>query len=653
MAPHFAAHLAAHGTQVLADLFPPTKVVRDLTTGTRQADGEPDFSEGLAGVEQPLNYFLVYILLSCFCGLLAITFFYRWMQITKAHMRLLLTMRSGKDQQYWMHNQNSIWPSVKKSLIYAPLGKVRHNRELMLIRRWHVDMGTIPGRYQTILLLLYVASNVAYCLVLPFGKEITEEILADLRGRSGVLAVFNLIPTFLFAIRNNPLIPILSISYEAFNLLHRWTARVAVIEAVVHTVAWAAVCYLEGGPKQSLSELHTVQSYAGGLVSTCAFSLVILAAWSPIRHAFYETFLVGHRIFISLGIAGLWVHLAYADLPQMPWLELCVAIYGFELGWRFLRICYYNISREKGISKVTIEALPSEACRVTFDLSRPWKWQPGCHVHAYLPRYALWSSHPFSIAWAENKSRSAITDAEAERMNAMTYPRKSAFGTPSIAMVSEKSKNLEGGSVNLPRDNTVTSISLIMRARTGLTRKLYNKASASPTGTIQTWGAIEGPYGGHDDMASYGTVVLFAGGVGITHCVGYLHHLILRYQAGTSATQKILLVWSVPNTEALEWVRVWMDKVLRMEGRRDILRIQLFVTKPRHRGEVISNTGSVQMFPGRCNPTTVLRKEMKERIGAVGVTVCGPGAFSDGVRAAVRDVVEEGAVEFIEEAFTF
>lgn len=154
-------------------------------------------------------------------------------------------------------------------------------------------------------------------------------------------------------------------------------------------------------------------------------------------------------------------------------------------------------------------------------------------------------------------------------------------------------------------------------------------------------------------MASYGTVVLFAGGVGITHCVGYLHHLILRYQAGTSATQKILLVWSVPNTEALEWVRIWMDKVLRMEGRRDILRIQLFVTKPRHRGEVISNTGSVQMFPGRCNPTTVLRKEMKERIGAVGVTVCGPGAFSDGVRAAVRDVVEEGAIEFIEEAFTF
>jgi len=84
-----------------------------------------------------------------------------------------------------------------------------------------------------------------------------------------------------------------------------------------------------------------------------------------------------------------------------------------------------------------------------------------------------------------------------------------------------------------------------------------------------------------------------------------------------------------------------------------VLRIQLFVTKPRHRGEVISNTGSVQMFPGRCNPKTIVEKEMGERIGAMGVTVCGPGAFSDSVRAAVREVVTEGAVDFVEEAFTY
>lgn len=59
------------------------------------------------------------------------------------------------------------------------------------------------------------------------------------------------------------------------------------------------------------------------------------------------------------------------------------------------------------------------------------------------------------------------------------------------------------------------------------------------------------------------------------------------------------------------------------------------------------------MFPGRANPATIIQKEMQERIGAMGVTVCGPGAFSDSVRAAVRTVVTDGSVDFVEEAFTY
>jgi predicted ferric reductase len=205
----------------------------------------------------------------------------------------------------------------------------------------------------------------------------------------------------------------------------------------------------------------------------------------------------------------------------------------------------------------------------------------------------------------------------------------------------------------LPRDANVTSLSLIIRARTGMTRQMYNAAAAAPSRTFTTWGAIEGPYGGHESLSSYGTVILFAGGVGITHCIGYIRHLLQQYQAGTTSTRKILLVWSVPTTESLEWVRAWMDTILRMECRREVLRIQLFVTKPRHRGEVVSSTGSVQMFPGRCNPDTILKREVPERIGAMGVTVCGPGAFADSVRAACRGVVREVQLDFVEEAFTY
>jgi predicted ferric reductase len=568
---------------------------------------------------------------------------------------------------------------MKKHVIFAPLFRQRHNKEIQLSNA--VAIGTLPSRYHTLLLLLYLGSNLAYLVIIDWNRE-TYAVLADLRGRSGSLAALNIIATVLFALRNNPLSQLLGVSYDTFNLLHRWSARMMVVESTIHTVVWALNAMSAGGLEQVRLSLNTSTSYLWGMVGMCAFGAIFLLSFGPLRHAFYETFLNSHRILAALGLAGVYVHLAYAKLPQVPFLQLSFALWFAELAWRTFRIAYHNFSRKHGFTKVTIEALPAEACRVTFELSRPWPWKPGCHVHAYLPAIALWSSHPFSIAWAENRPREKELELDMNekiefpppptksinklkksptldirpndrRPDPFTRPSNFSKGSGAIATITENTHKLASTNIALPRDAVVTTVSLVMRARTGMTRKLFEKAASSKTGVLHTWGAIEGPYGGHESMNSYGTVILFAGGVGITHCVGYLHHLILQYQAGIASTRKILLVWSVPNTEALEWVRVWMDKVLKMEGRRDVLRIQLFVTKPRHRGEVISNTGSVQMFPGRCNPHTIIRKEMQERIGAMGVTVCGPGAFSDSVRSAVREVVDVGSVDFVEEAFTY
>lgn len=651
-------------------------VVTDTGTILNISNAAAPYTHGLEGVDQPSNYLFVNVTLSAFFGLLAITMAYQWALMGHRHMRRLLTM-GGRwaDQRYWMYNGSTFWPKMKKSLTYAPLWRNRHNKEWQLSGA--VTMGTLPGRYHSILLFFYLANTAAYTVSLDYNQK-SYAIMASLRGRSGLLAVFNIIPTILFALRNNPLIPLLGVSYDTFNLFHRYCARVVIIESVIHTVAWGWSTHMAGGQVQVRLALATSTSYTWGMVGTCAFGLIFIISNSPIRHAFYETFLNGHRILVAVGMVGVYIHLDKANLPQVPYMQLALAMWVAEWVWRSARILYHNFSRKRGVTRVTIEALPAEACRVTFDLARPWHWTPGCHVHAYLPAFALWSSHPFSVAWAENRTRGGvISDADinekltAHRSKAvsMSFKELEAGGRPPLVARQSTLSKLSGGqrmatiteathrpekpNITLPRDSGVTTVSLVMRARTGLTRKIYDKAANSPSGMITTWGAIEGPYGGHESLASYGTVVLFAGGVGITHQVGYVHHLLLQYQAGTSSTQKILLVWSVPNTEALEWVRVWMDKILKMEGRRDVLRILLFVTKPRHRGEVLSNTGSVQMHPGRCNPTTILQKEMQERIGAMGVTVCGPGAFSDSVRAAVRDVVDQGSVDFVEEAFTY
>lgn len=610
-------------------------------------NAEP-FTHGLQGVDQSANWVFAKVLFVSFMALLVITMGYRWVQMAHAHIRHLMTMGRLEDQRYWMNNHSRFWPRVKKSLLYAPLGHQRHNRELQLSKA--VSIGTLPSRFHTILLVLYLASNIAYCLVQNWSRSNSSSVVAELRGRTGMLAAVNLVPTVLFALRNNPLIPLLKVSYDTFNLLHRWCARVVIIEATIHTICWAVNSLDAGGLYQVRVTLATSTSYMWGMVATSSFGLIFLTSFSPVRHAFYETFLNVHRLLVWLALVGVYIHLDKANLPQLPYVQLCIAFWWAEWVRRTLRLCYYNVSRQRGITRITVEAIPAEACRVTFELSRPWHWKPGCHVHAYLPQFALWSSHPFSVAWAESKPRSLPLEVEMEKMASVNHSVNNHSVGRTIAGATHQPESVK---FSLPHDAACTSVSLVMRARTGMTRKLYDKASAAPTSTITTWGAIEGPYGGHDSMTSYGTVLIFGGGVGITHCIGYVYHLMLQHQAGITSTQKILLVWSVPNTEALEWVRGYMDTILRMEGRRDVLRIQLFVTKPRHRGEVISNTGSVQMFPGRCNPSTIVEKEMQERIGTMGVTVCGPGAFADSVRAAVRNVVTEGAVDFVEEAFTY
>ncbi|KAL1650864.1 hypothetical protein SLS58_000983 [Diplodia intermedia] len=578
------------------------------------------FSHGLTGVDQSGNFLWVDVLLGCFFGIIGLTLILRFCHMYNAHLRHVSTMGTAHKQAYWRHNQTDLVPWLKKHVIYAPLWKKRHNEEIKLSSA--ISIGTLPSRFHMILLVVYSFSNVAYCLCLPWSRTESASVVAALRGRSGTLAALNLIPTILFALRNNPLIWMLHVSYDTFNLFHRWAARIVIIETVVHTLCWMVNTYNVGKWEGVAQVLHDEPSYAWGMVGTAAFALLFIQAWSPLRHAFYETFINFHRLGVALAIAGAW----------LPWMKLCLAMWICEWLWRAWKCAKYNVSMRRGMSKVTIEALPNDACRVTIDLVRTWNHRPGSHVHLYVPSLAGWASHPFSVAWASMHHQSMPASVEDEKLGLPTTNPAHDLTRPNQKM---------------------RSISLVCRAREGFTRKMFDRAKAQPMGILTSYGMVEGPYGGHESLDSYGTCILFAAGVGITHQTSFVRHLVAGYHAGTVAARKVVLVWSIPNTECLEWVRPWMDEILRMPGRREVLKILLFITRPKNHAEINSTSGSVQMFPGRCDVQTIIDREISERVGAVAVTVCGAGAFSDGVRTAVRSRVDEGSIDFIEEAFTY
>ncbi|EMD94948.1 hypothetical protein COCC4DRAFT_64147 [Bipolaris maydis ATCC 48331] len=582
---------------------------------------ELKYSYGLTGVDQVGNFLWVDTFLYMLIGISGMLLMLRISNMVWKHSRHITAMGSPR-QKYWETNRTSWWPWLNRHILVAPLWKKKHNAQFQISSA--IDNGTLPGRWHTIMLLIYVGLNVAWCLALPYDVLDHRETLAALRGRSGTLAALNLIPTILFALRNNPLISLLQVSYDDFNLFHRWAARITIAEAIVHTAAWLYNTKAGGGWHAVVAALHTEGSYGWGMVGTVAFTFIGIQAWSPFRHAFYETFLNIHRVMVIAALLGLYKHLELHALPQVPWMYLIFIFWAAEWFLRLCSICYYGFSLKQR-SSITVEALPGEAVRLTINMVREWTPRPGCHVHMWMPRLSLWSSHPFSVAWA-----ATLTDDSKE----MTLPTLEG----DVTMINGQ-----------PRKSK--QISLICRARTGLTRQMYEKASKSPNEQFTTWGFIEGPYGGHHSLDSYGTCVLFAGGVGITHQVMYLKHLVNGFNNGTTATQKIVLIWTVPTPDCLEWVRPWMDEVLRMKGRKQCLRIKLFISRPK--GRVESSSDTVKMYSGRPNMRSLLEEEAKHRVGAMAVTVCASGGMADGVRHAVRPLLTEGSVDFIEEAFTY
>lgn len=546
---------------------------------------------------------------------------YRWGLVLLRHVRRLANLNhgtSGDSKQKYFSIPSEGYSKVKRDIITAPLWKKRHNREFKLSAA--ANMGTLPGRLQTLFLLGYLGMQIAFC-VWTIEWSNPELWYDDARNRTGVLSVMNMIPLFLLAGRNNPLIYLLGISFDTYNLIHRWLGRMVVMEGVIHTAFWmGGKTYEKGwdiGSSIIAKSLSTSPFIQTGMIGTGAFILLMLLSPSVVRHAFYETFLGIHILLAITSVVGVWMHCE--GMREQGFVMAATVVWIVERSIRLITLLRRNVGN--GGTKAEVEALPGDAVRVTLRVAKPWKFTPGQHVYMYMPTIGLLTSHPFSLAWSEEED-------EWNTEKALPVTRQDAFGSRR------------------------TNMSLIIRRRTGFTDTLFKKAEMSPGGKFTTSAFVEGPYG-EQSFASYGTVMLFAAGVGITHQVPHVRDLVAGYANGTHATRKVTLVWIIQSPEHLEWIRPWMTQILGMEKRRDILRILLFVTRPRSTKEIHSPSSSVQMFPGKPDCGALIQKEQEKQVGAMAISVCGTGGLADDVRKSVRDRCTDTEIDIFEEAFSW
>jgi hypothetical protein len=105
------------------------------------------------------------------------------------HVRTLASLNN--DTQRYFAKPSATFASLKKNLIYAPVFSKRHNREFQLSAAMNV--GTLPTRLQLLFLLSYFGTNVAFCVVSIDWNQPVGNVGKQLRNRTGILAMVNLV----------------------------------------------------------------------------------------------------------------------------------------------------------------------------------------------------------------------------------------------------------------------------------------------------------------------------------------------------------------------------------------------------------------------------------------------------------------------------
>lgn len=535
----------------------------------------------------------------------------------------------------------------------------------------------MPTRALTVLILLYIAINAAFCAInYPTLKLDTwyistkKQRISFVADRLGILSFANIALAIMFSGRNTPLLWITGRSRMEILTFHRWIARVAAIQGIVHVVLYWINTSRFGYNMFTLSAgIHTVgfnQIYwTYGIIAVIGLGfMVFVFSMLPVRVAWYESFLVIHIILAVAILFGLWKHVVlryHKAYGYEVWLYIAFSFWGFDRAVRPLRIVALNWRSwfDKKHPRSIVELLPGdEFMKVTVFPSTTWHFNAGQYCFLYFPtsNFNPFQSHPFSIAsWNdafEPGPTSASPQGIRETSKDESLPGSETNIRPTIELQTleqiRQPQNGESLATSRP------SVSFIIHPEHGLTRSLHKRLLKGNKKTI--WKSlpvfVEGPYGSapSNSLRKAETILAIAGGIGITSILGYLklylsslsvHPENERSCRRSGRASRFVLFWSAREESLITAIKSELADA--DELRRRGIELTVVCTGQGGNGE-------------RLNITQVVSDELESAQNAersVCIVSCGPGGMADDVRATVvRCNGENGAdVELIEDAF--
>ncbi|KAK8201321.1 ferric reductase like transmembrane component-domain-containing protein [Phyllosticta paracitricarpa] len=517
---------------------------------------------------------------------------------------------------------------------------------------------TIPKRLEIIILtgfwvLCIILCCAKYAAVFPgniMKPNTAQQIWSYTADRLGLLALALLPWTWMFAGRNNIFIWATGWSFRRFNIFHRQIARVVTLLSIYHGIG-ESIVRIEYTHKYK--ELLQFDWFRFGMMAVVAMCTMVATSNSWARARFYEAFLALHFALAILVVISIFVHFLAMDKEYKDFLWAVVAIWCFDRFFRVVRLIYCNLYVRfsngivKGPSAMATYSKDTEVVRLDIKPgSLPFAPGPGQSYYLYEPlRFKGWECHPLSLgAYTSAQTISPCPTAEIDQAVAASRPASDAISAASTA------------------EPTFT---FWIRPYAGWTRRLRDKCLASPSLTIAPTILLEGPYGHAAPLHTFDSVLLIAGGTGISTAAPYIIDHVRRAAEGRTRTRSIKLVWVARQSafiqdlcrrelapalrrsdfEGLFWAS--RDKEADMENA-DVEKDGIFVNEQRQIPvEIRQGRPEIQTL------VTNLAREWKQTGQRAVVLASGPGDIADEAREAVHVALKSGCrhLEYVEEAY--
>ena len=455
--------------------------------------------------------------------------------------------RGGIDiEKSYLTRGQSHWSSISavndtlalfRWIFYRPIPEIKYRKKILL---------SFPSLAAISILTIALAFVTLYCfLPQPLFWQSIQYGSPPLAIRAGMIAVAMTPWIVATAMKANLVSMLTGIGHDRLGVLHRWGGYLCLFLSLVHTVPFYIQPVWDQGGTQVFQKLFPNGSgviYGTGIACLVPLGWLCIASLPFLRSLAYELFAILHAP-VAIAYVGLLFWHCHNYLTSWSYLYATVAIWALSYFLRVFNLNWAKPWRNAWLigDEAAVTLMAENAIKVTIPTQMTWR--PGQFVYLRMPGISFFENHPFTIS----------------------------------SLCSEDFPSEYG---DLYRDCT-----LVFRPFGGFTRKVLN--TAIEKGPFKTYRAyLDGPYGGMQrELAAFDTVILFAGGSGITAIVSQLLNLIKRMRDGKAVTRKIEVVWALKRLEAMDWFREEL-RICREFAPPDTVTCQFFVTAAKRQTRV-------------------------------------------------------------------